>query len=362
VPPKRFFDAVWIVRKSDPMSAPDGKRQNEPAVRRIAGNVPVSALGFGAAPIGNLYVPVPEEEALAAVQAALDGGVSFFDTAPYYGYGLSESRLGRALAGRPRSSYAISTKVGRRLQDEPSAEPGRHGFAVSGRDAVFDYSRDGVLRSFESSLERLRTAHIDVLLLHDIGRLTHGDDHPARLRQALNEALPAMAELKSSGACRAIGIGVNEEDICLELMPLFPLDCIMLAGRYTLLEQQNSRRVMEEAQRRSISILAAGPYNSGLLANADKPGDRYNYEPADAEILERAQRIYAICHAHGVDTGAAALQFPLSHQAVATVVAGMRSADEAHSAVARIDAQLPAGLWRQLREEGLLPASAAVPA
>jgi D-threo-aldose 1-dehydrogenase len=344
------------------MSEHDGKRQNEPAVSRIAGDVRVSALGFGAAPIGNLYAPVPEEEALAAVHAALNGGISFFDTAPYYGYGLSEARLGRALAGRVRSSYSISTKVGRRLQDEPSAGPGRHGFAVSGRDAIFDYSRDGIMRSFESSLERLRTSRVDVLLLHDIGRLTHGDDHPARLRQALNEALPAMAELKASGACGAIGIGVNEEEICLELMPLFPLDCIMLAGRYTLLEQQDSARVMEEAQRRSISILAAGPYNSGLLADADKPGDRYNYEPADAGILERAQRIYAICRAHGVDTGAAALQFPLSHPAVTTVVAGMRSADEARSAIARIGAQLPAGLWQQLREQGLLPANAAVPA
>lgn len=344
------------------MSEPEGKRQNDPAARRVTGVARASALGFGAAPIGNLYAAVPEEDALEAVQAALDGGVSFFDTAPYYGYGLSESRLGRALAGRPRSSYAISTKVGRRLQDEPSAGPGRHGFAVSGRDAVFDYSRDGVLRSFESSLERLRTAHVDVLLLHDIGRLTHGGDHPARLRQALNEALPAMAELKASGACRAIGIGVNEEDICLELMPLFPLDCIMLAGRYTLLEQQNSLRVMQEAQRRSVAILAAGPFNSGLLANADKPGDRYNYEPADAEVLDRARRIYAICHAHGVDTGAAALQFPLSHPAVTTVVAGMRSADEARSAITRMGTPLPSSLWRQLREEGLLPASVAVPA
>ncbi|WP_368565174.1 aldo/keto reductase [Pseudoxanthomonas sp. UTMC 1351] len=344
------------------MSEPDTKRQNLPAARQIGGDVQVSALGFGAAPIGNLYAPVPEEEAMAAVHAALAGGISFFDTAPYYGYGLSESRLGRALAGQPRGTYAISTKVGRRLQDEASAEPGRHGFAVGGRDAVFDYSRDGVLKSFESSLERLQTDHVDILLLHDIGRLTHGDDHPARLRQALDEALPAMAELKAAGACRAIGIGVNEEDICLELMPLFPLDCIMLAGRYTLLEQQNSRRVMEEAQRRSVAILAAGPYNSGLLANADRPGDRYNYEPANTEILERAQHIYAICHAHGVDTGAAALQFPLSHPVVATVVAGMRSADEARSAITRIGTPLAAALWQQLREEGLLSASATVPA
>lgn len=344
------------------MSAPHENRGTGPTERRFGDGVRVSSLGFGAAPIGNLYTPVPEEDALAAVDAAMSGGVAFFDTAPYYGCGLSESRLGNALSARPRGTYAISTKVGRLLEDEPSAPSGKHGFAVGGRQAVFDYSRDGVLRSFEASLQRLRTDHVDVLLLHDIGKLTHGDGHPAMLRQALEEALPAMAELKASGACRAIGIGVNEEAICLELMPLFPLDCIMLAGRYTLLEQQDSRRVMEEAARRSVAILAAGPYNSGLMAGADRPGDRYNYEPADSAILAHAQRIYDVCRAHGVDTGAAALQFPLSHPAVATVVAGMRSADEVRSAVARIGSPLPPALWRTLREEGLLPENTAVPA
>jgi D-threo-aldose 1-dehydrogenase len=330
--------------------------------RDLAPGVRGSVLGFGAAPIGNLYTSVSDDDAQAAVHAAFEGGITFFDTAPYYGYGLSESRLGHALSSQPRSAYAISTKVGRRIEDEASAVPGKQGFAVGGRQAVFDYSRDGVLRSFESSLERLQTDYVDVLLLHDIGRLTHGENHPARLRQALDEALPAMAELKASGACRAIGIGVNEEAICLELMPLFPLDCIMLAGRYTLLEQQHSARVMEEAQRRTIAILVAGPYNSGLLASADQPGTHYNYEPADADVLAHAQRIYDACRTHGVDTGAAALQFPLSHPAVATVVAGMRSADETRSAIARMTSKLPPELWWQLREQGLLSASAAVPA
>ena len=325
------------------------------------GVVNTSLLGFGGAPIGNLFAEVGNESAAAAVQEALRCGISYFDTAPYYGYGLSELRLGRALAGIPRDSFVMSTKVGRSIMaDRGRVEPS-DGFAVVGAKAVFDYSYDGVMRSFESSLERLGVDYVDVLLLHDIGRVTHGDQHPQRLRQALDEALPAMAELKASGACRAIGIGVNEEAVCLELMPLFPLDCILLAGRYTLLEQDGSRGIMDEALRRSVAILAAGPYNSGLLGDARKPGATYNYTPVDPETLGRAQRIYDVCAAECVDVGAAALQFPLAHPAVVTVVAGLRSVEEVRSAVARLSAKLPASLWAHLREEGLLAAEVMVP-
>jgi D-threo-aldose 1-dehydrogenase len=246
------------------------------------------------------------------------------------------------------------------VADGGGGQPG-DGFAVVGAKAVFDYSYDGVMRSFDSSLERLGVDYIDVLLLHDIGRLTHGEQHPQRLRQALDEALPAMAELKASGACRAIGIGVNEEAVCLELMPQFPLDCILLAGRYTLLEQDGSREIMEEALRRSVAILAAGPYNSGLLGDACTPGATYNYTPVDPATLARAQRIYDVCAAERVNVGAAALQFPLAHPAVVTVVAGLRSVEEVRSAVARLDVKLPASLWARLREEGLLAPRVAVP-
>lgn len=325
------------------------------------GSVAVPSLGFGAAPIGNLYTSVTEDDAVAAVGEALACGISFFDTAPYYGCGLSESRLRRGLSGHPRGSYAISTKVGRLVEEDASIGSGSDGFDISGRHAVFDYSRDGVLRSFESSLQRLGTDYVDILLLHDIGRLTHGADHPSRMRQALDEALPAMAELKASGACGAIGIGVNEEAVCLELMSLFTLDCIMLAGRYTLLEQAHSVRVMDEALRRSVAILAAGPYNSGLLASADGPGSTYNYGSVDKETHSRAQMIYDVCQAHDVDVGAAALQFPLAHPAVATVVAGMRSVDEVREATKRVSAPLASSLWSDLRERGLLAAGAVAP-
>lgn len=244
-------------------------------------NVQLSALGFGAAPIGNLYTEVDEGDALAAVAGAFEAGIRHFDSAPYYGYGLSETRLGRGLAGVPRAAYTLSTKVGRCLYDDAQAAAGRDGFAVAGRRAAFDYSGDGVRRAFASSLERLGTDYIDVLLLHDIGTLTHGDNHANVLRQALEEALPAMAALKAAGACGAIGLGVNEQEVALEVLPRFPLDCVMLAGRYTLLEQHGARALLDQAQQRNVAILSAGPYSSGLLSDARGPGATYNYAPVD---------------------------------------------------------------------------------
>lgn len=322
--------------------------------RRVgATHVELTTLGYGAAPIGNLYTEVDEAQAIDSIHAALANGIRYFDTAPYYGYGLSERRLGAALQDVPRDQVVLSTKVGRCVSRDDSAT-GLDGFAVPGFRAAFDYSRDGILRAFESSLARLRTDRIDILLLHDIGRLTHGERHPETLRQALDEALPAMAELKASGACDAIGIGVNEQEIALELLPRFPLDCVMLAGRYTLLEQNDARRVLAAALQHNASILVAGPYNSGLMGHAGAPGATYNYGEVDAATLQRAQRIYAACATHQVDVGALALQFPLAHPAVATVVAGMRSAEEATAAARRLRTQVPDAAWRDLHAAGLL--------
>ncbi|MBO9747369.1 MULTISPECIES: aldo/keto reductase [Xanthomonas] len=331
------------------------------ARQRLGGtDVQLSALGLGAAPIGNLYTEVDEADALAAVAGAFEAGIRHFDTAPYYGYGLSEARLGRGLAGVPRADYTLSTKVGRCIYDDAHAAAGRDGFAVAGRRAEFDYSADGVRRAFASSLERLGTDYIDVLL-HDIGALTHGDNHANVLRQALEEALPAMAELKAAGACGAIGLGVNEQDVALEVLPRFPLDCVMLAGRYTLLEQHGARALLQQAQQRNVAILSAGPYSSGLLSDARGPGATYNYAPVDTATLQHAQRLYAACAAFGVDIGAAALQFPLAHPAVTTVVAGMRTVAEVRSAATRLAAPVPSALWQRLRDEGLLAAELPTP-
>ncbi|RUL72751.1 aldo/keto reductase [Dyella choica] len=313
-----------------------------------------SRLSFGGAPIGNLYESMDDACATATISHAWQSGIRHFDTAPYYGYGLSESRLGGALSGAPRGSFSLSTKVGRLIEDDARQTSHTDGFIVDGHRARFDYSREGVLRSFAASLQRLRTDHIEVLLLHDIGELTHGEHHAAILRQALDEALPTMAELRTQGACKAIGIGVNEEAVCLEVMPRFPLDVIMLAGRYTLFEQQQAQGVMAQAQARGVAVLAAGPYNSGLLGGAHGPGKFYNYVPADEAIVARAQRYYDVLARTHTDVGAAALQFPLAHPAVASVVCGLRSIAEVDQAAARIQAPIPAAAWHALREAGLL--------
>ncbi|WP_233842698.1 aldo/keto reductase [Dyella sp. 2HG41-7] len=313
-----------------------------------------SQLSFGGAPIGNLYESVDDASACATIAHAWRQGIRHFDTAPYYGYGLSESRLGAALNEMPRASFTLSTKVGRLIEDDAQQTKHSDGFIVDGRRARFDYSRDGVLRSFEASLRRLHTDHIDVLLLHDIGAETHGDQHAAILRQSLDEALPAMAELRAQGACKAIGLGVNEEAVCLEVMPHFPLDVIMLAGRYTLFEQQHSQAVMAQAQQRGVAMLAAGPYNSGLLGGANGPGNFYNYAPADEATVARAQRFYDVLARTHTDVGAAALQFPLAHPAVASVVCGLRSIAEVDQAAARMQAPIPDQAWRALRDAGLL--------
>jgi D-threo-aldose 1-dehydrogenase len=320
-----------------------------------------SPLSFGGAPIGNLYASVDDAAAAATIAHAWYCGIRHFDTAPYYGYGLSESRLGATLRGVPRDSYTLSTKLGRIIETDAGNTHYADGFVVDDRRARFDYSRDGIMRSLDASLSRLRTDHVDVLLLHDIGALTHGANHPAIFRQALDEALPQMAELRAQGVCKAIGIGVNEEAICLELMPQFPLDVIMLAGRYTLFEQQHSEKVMAQAQARGVAILAAGPYNSGLLGGMKSPGSFYNYAPADTAIVDRAQRFYDILGRTQTEVGAAALQFPLAHPAVVSVVCGLRSVAEVDSASARMQVVIPTEAWHALRDAGLLRSDVPTP-
>ncbi|QNK03928.1 aldo/keto reductase [Dyella telluris] len=314
----------------------------------------VASLAFGGAPAGNLYTGVEHDAACEAIAHAWRSGITHFDTAPYYGYGLSESRLGEALAGIERSGYTLSTKVGRLIDVDESRHDRSDGFAVDGRRAYFDYSRDGVLRSLESSIKRLRTGRIDLLLLHDIGELTHGERHAQVLAQALDEALPAMAALRDQGVVGAIGLGVNEEAVCLEVMQRFPLDAVMLAGRYTLFEQARSETVMARAQADGVSVLVAAPYNSGLLGSDTGPGDTYDYAPASAVIRERAQRFYEVCGRTHAQVGAAALQFPLAHPAVAKVVCGLRSTAEVDSAIARMRAPIPSATWTALVAEGLL--------
>jgi D-threo-aldose 1-dehydrogenase len=326
----------------------------------------VSVLGFGGAGIGNLYRELADEDALAAVRESFASGVRYFDTAPFYGFGLSELRIGTALAGA-QPPPVISTKVGRRLvpAGPQDASVGREGyFSPRPFSPVFDYGYDAVMRSHAESLERLKVRRVDILLCHDIGRLTHGETHGARVREFLDGGYRAMRELRLAGAVRAIGLGVNEPEVCVELLEHCELDCILLAGRYTLLEQPALERLLPLCVQKRVSIICGGPFNSGILAAGSRAGAQahYNYAPPPASVLERVRQLEALCEEHDVPLQAAALQFPLAHPAVSTVVAGCANGAEARKIAKMFSHPITAGFWRTLRERGLVDARAPLPA
>ncbi|MBB5956615.1 D-threo-aldose 1-dehydrogenase [Saccharothrix tamanrassetensis] len=308
-------------------------------------------LGFGAAPIGNLYAPVEEEDALAAVAAAWDAGVRYFDTSPHYGLGLSERRLGAALATRPRNSYVVSTKVGRVL--EPVSGDGddlANGFAVPATHRrVWDFGADGVRRSLESSLDRLGLDRVDLALLHDV------DLNPSQRDRAASEGLAALADLRDQGVVRAIGVGLNHWEMAEWFVRETVIDAVILAGRYTLLEQSAVASFLPLCEERGVAVVAAGVFNSGLLARPEVPDDAtYDYAAAPPELIARARRIAAVCGRHGVSLPQAAIQFPSRHPAVVSVLVGARSAEEVRVNAEYAASPVPAGLWEDLRSEGLL--------
>jgi D-threo-aldose 1-dehydrogenase len=326
----------------------------------------VSVLGFGGAGIGNLYRELGDEDASGAVQATFASGVRYFDTAPFYGFGLSELRIGAALAGA-QPPPVISTKVGRKLvpTGPQDARIGREGyFSPRPFAPVFDYGYDAVLRSHAESLERLQVQRVDILLCHDIGRLTHGQAHAARVREFLEGGYRALRELRDSGAVRAIGLGVNETEVCVELLGQCELDCILLAGRYTLLEQPALAELLPLCERKRVSIICGGPFNSGILAAGSRAGAQahYNYAAPPAAVLERVRQLEAACAEHGVPLQAAALQFPLAHPAIATVVAGCANPAEARNIAHMFSLPVPSALWRALRARGLVDPRAPLPA
>jgi len=308
-------------------------------------------LGVGSAAIGNLYAKVSDAEAEVTVRTALDAGITYFDTAPHYGFGLAERRLGAALGNAP---VLLSTKVGRLL--EPTEAGGeRHAFVDADPfEPRFDYSADGIRRSYESSLGRLKRDRVDILLAHDIGRLTHGPEHERHLGIFLDSGYRAMRDLKDAGAIDAIGIGVNEIAICLELIERVELDVILLAGRYTLLDRSAAEVLIPECDRRGIRLIIGGPYNSGILARddlTDTAGLHYDYAQAPAATIARARRLAAICAHHGVALPAAALQFPLRDRRVASVIAGVAGAKETRELIARAAAEIPEDVWAALAAE-----------
>lgn len=324
-------------------------------------------LAFGAASIGNLYRAVPDDQARAVVERAWDAGIRYFDTAPHYGFGLSEKRLGAALAELdPDATAIISTKVGRRLDPRPDADLGavRQAFVTPEPfESVFDYTYDAVMRSYEESRKRLRRDRIDILYAHDIGSFAHGADHPRRFAEFLDGGYRAMRELRDSGAVAAIGLGVNETAVCEEMLAHGDLDILMLAGRYTLLEQDPLDSLLPLCAERGVRLVIAGPYNSGILAKGVRGNTipNFNYEPAPLPIIARVGAIEDACLRHGVPLAAAALQFPMAHPQVASVVPGMASVKQVEDALALMRHPIPLALWVDLKEEALIRADAPVP-
>ena len=327
----------------------------------------VTVLGLGTATLGNLYAPVTDADAEDTLKTAFDAGVRFVDTAPFYGHGWSEHRVGEALRGYKRDDIVLSTKIGRLLKPK---DPGRGGIdggvfaAVLPFDPVFDYSYDGVMRSVEDSLQRLGTHRIDVLLIHDVDRWTHGSQEASdrRMKEVLEGGYKAMAKLREGGAVGAIGAGLNEWDTCQKLAEASDLDCFLLAGRYTLLEQESLQTFLPLCQKRGIGIFLGGPYNTGILATGAVPGAYYNYAPAKPDILERVHKIEAVCQRHKVALASAALQFPLAHPAVCSVIPGAKSAAEVKRNIATIEAPIPRDFWSELKREKLIADEAPLPA
>ncbi|GAA1606012.1 aldo/keto reductase [Kribbella sancticallisti] len=316
--------------------------------------VEVTAVGFGGGPLGGLFEPLDDGTAAAALEAAYAGGIRYFDTSPHYGIGHSERRIGEFLREQPRNEFTLSTKVGRLLV--PQDPQGRldEAFQVPATHRrVWDFSRDGIRRSVEDSLTRLGLERIDALYLHD------AEQH---FETALRDGYPALAELRDEGLVGAIGAGMYDPALLTTLVRESDVDVVMLAGRYTLLEQSALDTLLPACAERNVSILAAAIFNSGLLASArPAEGARFDYAPASQELLAKAHRIADVCEAHGVTLPEAAIAFPLAHPVVAGVVIGMRSADEARSNLASFDTAVPAQVWADLRSEGLIDERAPLP-
>jgi D-threo-aldose 1-dehydrogenase len=317
--------------------------------------VEVTEIGFGGAPLGSLFAPLDEQTASGALAAAWDAGIRYFDTAPHYGIGQSERRTGDFLRARPRGEFTLSTKAGRLLVPQETEGRTDEDFEVPATHRrVWDFSRDGVLRSVEDSLTRMGTDRIDVLFLHDA-------DAGGRFDAALRDGCPALAELRSQGMVGAIGAGMHDTSMLTKLVAETDVDVVMLSGNYTLLEHHALDDLLPACAERGVSMLAASVFNSGLLATPrPAQGAHYNYAPATPELIRRTHRIADVCEAHGVTLPQAAMAFPLRHPVVAGIVVGMRSADEVRSNMGSFGVDVPPQMWSDLRAEGLLDERAPV--
>lgn len=326
----------------------------------------VTALGIGSAPLGGLYAPVPTSDAVAMLEAAWAAGIRYFDSAPMYGNGRSEHLVGQVLRETGERAFTLSTKVGRlmtneragrKLPPEPPKNPLDPGWwnGLPFRE-VFDYSYDGVMRSFDDSQQRLGFTNPDILYVHDIGRVTHADLHDVHWNALTRGGgFKALTELRDAGDIKGFGLGVNEWQAIRDALDEADLDCSMLAGRYTLLDQDAERDFLPLVEKRGMALVVAGVYNSGILASSS-PKPKYNYADAPAEMVERAERLRAVCTRYDVPLQAAAIQFPMRHKATTCVVIGAKTAAQLNANVEWFDRDIPEGLWTELKAEGLIGA------
>jgi D-threo-aldose 1-dehydrogenase len=339
----------------------------DPTARRRLGRTALSVtqFGFGTAPLAGFRTTIPERDAIATVEAAYDAGVRLFDTSPYYGYGRAELRMGAALRDRPRDDLVVSTKIGRWMTPVP------RGQAIEGmrRGGInhyptFDYSHDGVYRSLEQSLLRLGMDRVDIALVHDVDFWTTGDRMVLedRFSEVMNGAYRALSDLRSQGVIGAIGVGLNEAEMSARFVRAGDFDCVLLAGRYTLLEQRALDDFMPLCEQRGVSVILGGPLNSGVLATGARQGAKYDYNDAPAWVMNRVARIEDVCLRHGVPLAAAALQFPLAHPAMAAIIPGAVSEQEMLGNFALMRHPIPAQMWEELKRLGLLDPRAPTPA
>lgn len=328
------------------------------------GQLPLTEMGFGTAPLGNLYRELSEAQAQQTLQAAWDGGIRYFDTAPQYGLGLSEARLGEFLAGVNAADYVLSSKVGRLLEPaDPVGFDAGQWINPPCNNIVYDYSYSGVMRSFEASLNRLNLDKLDILYIHDVDAFTHGSREASdcRIQQVMDGGYKALQELRAAGVVQAIGAGVNEWQACETLIGLGDFDLFLLAGRYTLLEQEALDSFLPLCDKKGIAVVLGGPYNSGILATGPIVGAKYNYEDAPTAILERVTQIENICREHKIPLVQAALQFPTAHPAVKTVIPGGQNAEEVQQNLKLLSLKTPAALWSDLKTAGLIQEDAPIP-
>ncbi len=331
--------------------------------QRSVGNtsLKIDTLGFGCAPLGNLYHAISDQEASAILQSAWDQGFRYFDTAPHYGQGLSERRTGDLLRRQKGNNFILSSKVGRLLKPAGYAKE-RHGFvSPMPFDIEYDYSYDGVMRSYEDSLLRLGLDTIDILYMHDIGVDTHGDKNKQLFPVAMQGGYKAMDELRSQGLVKAIGLGVNEYQVCEDALEYGDWDCFLLAGRYTLLEQKALDSFLPKCEQRNCSVIIGGPYNSGILATGSAGNPHYDYAPAPANIIARVRQIENLCSKFDVTLAAAALQLPLAHPAVASVIPGLGSIDRIKHTTELFNETIPSDFWLALKNQQLLDEKTPIP-